>query len=124
MYQLLDGRTRTLETIAAKNRLIATGLERHFRCLATVAAGNAVQFARTASTIIEIACALRSAQVTTVGAPIRFILKTFRGKKLLFASAKDKFSGTISAGQHFIGVQFGVSLQFGREHRYTMYREW
>ncbi|HTD33818.1 MAG TPA: hypothetical protein VK665_09180 [Candidatus Elarobacter sp.] len=88
-----------LEAVAAIHRFVAARLERHFRLLPATAARHAVHLARAAAatTAVSAVAAVPAAGAAPVrlprilprgaaiGTPVRLVLESFGGEKLLFA---------------------------------------
>src|SRR5579885_2247847 len=105
-----------LETVAAIHRLVAARLERHFRLLPATAARHAVHLARAAAAAVPAVAAVSAAATAavrlprilphgaTIRTPVRLVLESFGGEKLLFACAEDELGAAIGARQPFIGI--------------------
>ncbi len=119
-----------METIAAIDRLIATGLKRNFRYAAALAAGGLEHFTlastatatATAATVTATAgtatvptarSTLRFARLTAIGAAVGFVLEPFGSEKFLLAGRKCKFVIAINARQLFISIQTRLLRSLG-----------
>ena len=81
-----------LETVAAVDRTVATGLERHLRGRSAAIADDFVHLAVTTVGVLAVA-----AGATASGAAARFILEALVSKELLLGRRENELGATIAA---------------------------
>jgi hypothetical protein len=95
------------EAIPAIHRLVAARIERNLRYATALTARRSEHFTWTAAATFATALIRRThgfARLTTIGATVRLVLKTFLLVKALFARAEDELTSAVYTVEHFIDV--------------------